>query len=300
VVATLTTDAAHPDAKVDEWMLYAPQVPNLPCQKDVKTTFAPAGTVVHEESPLKRPLILTRIADGRKDIHAVLTIEATLMSRQLIRVVPGETTPPVKDLSPETVMNLTRPSKGMDFDSKAFQGWVNRSGLKRKEGESDMAFAHRGFAYIKHHFTYQWPTPNHTPTETCTGGCSDCGGLSATFVSLMRANGVPARLLGGRWAVSQDGADIRSHVKAEFFAQGVGWAPVDMSAGVGDTNGAEFAHFGHDGGDFIAFANAEDCVMDSFDGKATIGLFQGIACWWHGSGPDKNSSFKEMWTVQKK
>jgi hypothetical protein len=40
--------------------------------------------------------------------------------------------------------------------------------------------------------------------------------------------------------------------------------------------------------------------MDSFDGKATIGLFQGIACWWHGSGPDQNSSFKEMWTVQRR
>jgi hypothetical protein len=116
----------------------------------------------------------------------------------------------------------------------------------------------------------------------------------------MRANGVPARLLGGRWAVSQEGADITSHVKAEFFAQGVCWAPVDMSAGVGDTDGAEFAHFGHAGGDFIACAGAEDCVMESCDGKAAIGLFQGIACRWRGSGSDKNSSFQEMWTVQER
>ena len=50
-MATLTTEIAHPGAKVDEWYLYAPLVPDLPSQQSVKTTFVPEG-VVREKSPL--------------------------------------------------------------------------------------------------------------------------------------------------------------------------------------------------------------------------------------------------------
>ncbi len=301
IVATLTTDIAHPDAKVDEWYIYAPQVPNLPGQQGVKTTFIPAGVVVKEASPLKRSLYLTRIADGRKEVRAVLTIEATLMSRHLLPLSPGQPPPTVKELSPESVKNYTAWSLTLDFNKPEFQNWMNASGLRRNNGESDMDYAHRAFAYIKHHFTYLWPTPAHTGAETCAAGKSDCGGLSSLFASLMRANAVPARLLGGRWAASQKGDDSKTHVKAEFFAHGVGWVPVDASGAVGDTGGSDFACFGNDAGDFVTFANDQSLMLDLFvSGNVDIPIFQGLAHWWRGSGADRNSRFTEMWTVQKK
>jgi len=301
VVATLTTDIAHPDATVDEWYLYAPEVPNLPSQEKVKTTFSPEGTVVKEASAEKRPFFLTRISDGRKEVHTVLTIEATLMSRHLIPLSPGEKGPEVKDLPAADVALYTTSSPTLDFDTKKFQDWMNHEILKRKANESDMLFAHRAFAYIKHHFTYQFPTPFHSGTETCAAGKSDCGGLSALFASLMRANGVPARLLGGRWAQSQTPDYGQWHVKAEFFAKGVGWVPVDSSGAVGDIHGSDFACFGHDGGDHIAFVKDQAMLIDSFiAGQAKMTISQGIFYWWRGSGADKNGRFEEKWTVEKK
>ncbi|MEI8375074.1 MAG: transglutaminase domain-containing protein [Planctomycetota bacterium] len=305
IVATLTTEIAHPDAKVDEWYLYAPQVPNLPSQQAVKTTFVPKGIIVREGSPLKRPVILARITDGRKEVHTVLTIQATLMSRRLRALTPGQKAPEVPELSPESFKNQTCSTMTLDFTSKPFQAWMTGAGMKRHNGETDMAFARRVFAYIKHHFRYQWPTPEHTASRTCVEGKSDCGGLSAVFASTMRANRVPARLLAGRWAKSQKPGDRigvygQWHVKAEFFARGVGWVPVDASGAVGDTRGGDFVFFGNDPGDAITMASGQDLLLDSFvSGKQNISVFQGITYWWRGSGEDKSHRFDDLWTVRK-
>ena len=65
-----------------------------------------------------------------------------------------------------------------------------------------------------------------------------CGDLNAMFVGLARSVGVPARdIYGLRVAPSQHGyrslglggtnASRAQHCRAEFFAQGIGWVPVD-------------------------------------------------------------------------
>ena len=307
VKAVLTTDIAHPDATVEAWYLYAPHAPTLPAQQSVETTFTPKGKVVEELSPLKRPVFFTKVADGRKEVHAVLTIQATLMARRLRPLASGQDAPDVKDLSPEEVKNCTRSSETMDLDAKAFREWMERGDLKRKDGESDMVFAHRAFAYLKHHFTYEFPTKNDSASSVCKAGKSDCGGLSCLFTATMRANGVPARILTGRWAESQKPDDKLGgepygqwHVKAEFFARGVGWVPVDASGAVNDVNGPDFACFGNDPGDFIVMAVDQDSTLDSFvSGKQNAFVMQGIYYWWRGGGADKNSRYEEKWTVEK-
>ena len=307
VKAVLTTDIAHPDATVEAWYLYAPKAPTLPAQQSVETTFAPKGKVVEELSPLKRPVFFTKITDGRKEVHAVLTIEATLNSRRLRPLATGQEAPDVKDLSAEEVKHYTRSSETMDLDAKAFREWMDGGGLTRKDGESDMAFAHRAFAYIKHHFTYEFPTKNDSASSVCKGGKSDCGGLSCLFTATMRANGVPARVLAGRWAESQKPGDKLGgevykqwHVKAEFFARGVGWVPVDTSGAVGDVGGPDFASFGNDPGDFIVMEVDQDITLDSHvSGKQNAFVMQGVFHWWGGSGADKNNRYEEKWTVEK-
>ena len=65
-----------------------------------------------------------------------------------------------------------------------------------------------------------------------------CGDLNAMFVGLVRSVGIPARdVYGVRVAPSQSGykslglgstnASKGQHCRAEFFAQGIGWVPVD-------------------------------------------------------------------------
>jgi transglutaminase-like putative cysteine protease len=71
-------------------------------------------------------------------------------------------------------------------------------------------------------------------TNTLNGKCAD---LNALFVALARASGVPARdVYGIRVAASPRGfksmgrtGDITKaqHCRAEFYAQGIGWLPVD-------------------------------------------------------------------------
>ncbi len=307
VKAVLTIDIAHPDATVEAWYLYAPKAPTLPAQASVETTFRPKGKVVDELSPLKRPVFFTKITDGRKEVHTVLTVEATLMARRLRPLAAGQDAPEVKDLSAKEVKQYTRSSETMDLDAKPFREWMERGDLKRKDGESDLTLARRAFAYIKHHFTYEFPTKNASASSVCQGGKSDCGGLSCLFTATMRANGVPARVLAGRWAESQKPGDKLGdepyrqwHVKAEFFARGVGWVPVDTSGAVSDTNGPDFACFGDDPGDFLVLEVDQDLTLDSFvSGKQNVFVMQGIDYWWSGSGADKNNRFEEKWTVEK-
>jgi transglutaminase-like putative cysteine protease len=65
-----------------------------------------------------------------------------------------------------------------------------------------------------------------------------CGDLNAMFVGMARSIGIPARdIYGVRVAPSQFGyksmglgspiASKAQHCRAEFFAQGIGWVPVD-------------------------------------------------------------------------
>lgn len=285
--ATLSTEIALPNGQPEQWFLYAPEVPNLPSQREMKTTFEPEAQIVHDDSPLERPLMLARVGGHRKEVKCLLTIDGTLYSRQLRALSPGQTAPEVKDLTPEQVQHFTRVSPTSDIQTPAFREWMRSNGLTRTASESDLVFAHRVFAFIKHHNTYQWPTQNHTATQVCTTGLSDCGGLSALFTGVMRANGIPARLLGGRWASSQKPGEKTGdygkwHVKAEFFAHGIGWVPVDGSSALGDPNG-ENTFFGHDHGDHVSFMLDEDAVVNSFiAGWQKVPLMQGVLYWWRG------------------
>jgi transglutaminase-like putative cysteine protease len=104
----------------------------------------------------------------------------------------------------------------------------------------------------KAHVIYEWVVDN-TFRDPKVRGCGwgdiksmletrnfggKCGDLNAMFVGLARSVGVPARdLYGVRVAPSQFGykslglgstnASKGQHCRAEFFAQGIGWVPVD-------------------------------------------------------------------------
>ena len=65
------------------------------------------------------------------------------------------------------------------------------------------------------------------------------------------------------------------HVKAEFFARGVGWVLVDLSSAVlHDKSPQGLRFFGNDPGDFIAFHVDSNLVVDSqlFGAKSVANL----------------------------
>jgi hypothetical protein len=300
IVATLTADITHPDSdKIDESVIFAPQPLDLPGQKDVRASLSPQGTIVREEGPLKRPLFMAKISDGRKKLHIVLTIEATLMSRKLQGLAEGQEAPNVADLSAEEVKWYTRYSDNGDLEPnpKPFRDWLGKVGLKRKAGERDMQFAYRAFQYIQRQFRYQSPAGDQSIAAVCVSGQSDCAGLSALFIGVMRDNGVPARALTGHMAASGDNA----HVRAEFFARGVGWVPVDAAAATSDREGGGgFAFFGNDPGDLLALSHDPTGRIETFIvGKLPSVSRQGIGYWWRGTGKDEKLLWKNTWTVKK-
>lgn len=299
--ATLTTDITLPAAQVEHWYIYTSQVPNLPGQQDVISTLEPDASMTREYSPLHRPLLLSHSKTSQNSVETIWTIDATLMSRQLLPLAPGEKAAPVPPLAPELKTAFTAATPTVSYASPELTAWRESAGLRRRTGESGMALARRVFAYIKHHFTYEFPTTFPSATLTCKAGKSDCGGLSALFVATMRANGVPARMLGGRWATSSDERGQAFHVKAEFFADGVGWVPVDMSMAVHDPEGLDFSYFGNEDGHFLAMAEGEDMNIERFRlGRLNVPLFQGAYYFWFGRGSGRDASVVERWVVEKK
>ena len=52
------------------------------------------------------------------------------------------------------------------------------------------------------------------------------------LVAVLRANGVPARLEAGRWALDEVPGYGQYHVRASFYDQTVGWVPADPTFGM--------------------------------------------------------------------
>ena len=101
-----------------------------------------------------------------------------------------------------------------------------------------MNFALRLFRTMKQKMVYKRPFEHDgKASSTCQSGQGDCGCLSTVFVCALRANDIPARELVGRLVKSDkpfEKSEYGIHARAEFFAEQIGWVPVDPSFGLSD------------------------------------------------------------------
>jgi hypothetical protein len=305
IKVVLTCNIEARAGKVDEWLFCVPRAPDLDRQRDVKATLVPAGKVVQEGSPLKRPMLFSRVKGAPKALRTTLTYEMTLFSSRLVPRRPGVAYPRV-ELSPGEMKRYLRASLVEDFNAKPFQRWLDRAGLRRGKGESDLTFARRAFRYIKQHVRYEYRPEgmDRRVSAVCRAGKSDCGGQSFLLVAVLRANGVPARSVVGRWALSEESPSKkggepagRHHVKAEFFARGVGWVPVDMAAASGDEE-QEFGFFGDDPGDFVVMHEDVELILDAIVGFPQNAWWLQGPWWFRRGGSDKKERVEEHWTVR--
>ncbi len=114
---------------------------------------------------------------------------------------------------------------------------------------------------------------NRTASAVCQAGWSDCGGLATVYVSILRANGIPAHCLSGR-NVKPDG----THVRMEFYAQDVGWVPADPALAIGAHSAR--AGFGSD---------RSDMVIMHYD----LIRFEHQYCWLQGIGVVRSKNNEE-------
>lgn len=312
VTGVLTYHVVCPELRAKEWLVQVAVAPELPGQASPKTTLAPAGNPAKDRSPLARGLLAARVPATSAELQTTLavrvTYEATLRSRTLAELPAGAAAPRVAPL-PAAERKLYLAEHGdINFKHDTFQKWLREEGLVRAPGTGDVAFARAAFRTIRDRMKYAYAADlDRRASAVCVAGRSDCGGLAVLFVAVLRANGVPARALYGRWATSADPdarlngvAYFQWHVKTEFYAAGVGWVPADPAGAVQhDLTPDAGRYFGADPGDFLAFHVDPNLSLDAGQlGGRAVGNLQTPAWWASGRGTTTPARATEGWTVE--
>jgi transglutaminase-like putative cysteine protease len=310
--AVNTFEVSCPKVVVKKWIIFANCAPELPGQTDVSSELTPNGQRSVEVGDRRRPVLMAKVkvTDDKLKSAITYTVEykATLQARELVAVRSGAQRLAAAPLTKEERKTyLAATANHYDCDLKGFQRWLGANKLRRAEGEGDIAFARRAFLLIKRNFGYESRSDSDLhASAVCGAGQSDCHGLSVLFAATMRANDIPARCLVGKWAKSMkpgvvigDIPNAEQHVKAEFYADGVGWVPVDQSAAVFHDKSADgLAYFGKDPGDFLAFHVDFDLTIDT--GRFGKDTFDSLwfACWPKGRGDADERKQREDWQVE--
>jgi len=307
--ASLIFNVQAPSLKANEWIFYAPLPPTLGNQQRLSSwtctiderPFKPLE--VHELSRERRHLLLARLPASEpsslKNFRAKMTYQFDLYARKLVEGAapypfPGEAM---------DAANYLGETSTLDFKSSAFRHWMHNHQLERRDGERDLDFAYRAFLKIRELGDYFYDAnQDRRVSKTCSSARTDCGGLAALFASTMRANKIPARLLVGRWLKNDAEPDAASndygqvHVKSEFYAQNVGWVPVEMSLAVSDKNADPLKNFGRFAGIFVTFHIDPDLLIDSiFFGQSEQPWLQAPAFWVTGDGNLNNLKVEKVW-----
>lgn len=297
--AVMTTNFSRPSGGVNQWVVMPAQAPELPRQRDIKFTLEPDPIRVLDDGLLKEKVLLSRVHDKPKGFLARATYEMTLYTNVLIPRLAGQAAP--RDhLSPVEHAAYTHVTD--DMKTRVFQNFLDKTGLRRKPKESEMTFARRTFLHIAKHFSYLYP--NLEGIDVAQSGRGDCGGLSWVFVRTMCSSGIPARLILGRWATSEEPAkggkppNGQFHCKPEVFIDNLGWVGADMSGGVG-VEGNPFVCFGTETGDFVVldFDVERVVVVRPGDKPEKLGGTQGVF-WWYWGADGKGPQTQDHWTVQ--
>jgi Transglutaminase-like superfamily len=310
VKATDTFAIYGPEITAKAWVLIAAQPPEMTGQRKVSARLVPGGeplTDLARGRKLLRSQILVNNASLAQRLNGRAEYHATLYSRNLVRREPGETyAQPEKLSSTERKLSLA-PSETLDFLSPGFQQWLKKKNLHKSASESDVDFGRRAFLAIKqaYHYHYSETLDRHA-SATCQNDGTDCGGLSALFAATMRANKIPARLLIGHWAKSEgpkpppEGRVAHQcHCKSEFYAEGVGWVPVDLSGAVQNDKAPEgLRYFGHENGDFLTLHLDYDVEYDSgLRGVKTQRHLQNVRYHVKGNGNFDGVKIEHKWEV---
>jgi transglutaminase-like putative cysteine protease len=252
VRATVKSAYRFPNMVAQEWWVAYPLPPEFPGQPSargrIRIDEAPAAEPgrIADESTMRQPLATlhwfpTTFEDGQH-----FTVEATYDVTINCRVLePGLPPVPVPPLTRAERSVFLASSSHFDFTSPIFRAWLGKQGLKRKTGERDLDFAHRAMEAMVRTHTYRFDQKSdRSASAVCKAGWSDCGGLATVYVSVLRANGIPARCLSGR-NVKPDGP----HIRLDFYADGVGWVPGDPSVAIAEESAD--AGFGREPTDMV-------------------------------------------------
>lgn len=99
-------------------------------------------------------------------------------------------------------------------------------------------YARKCYEYVAFHYSYLNPyTGLHPLSELLANGGGDCGNLSSIYISLLRNKRIPSR------HVVSILPDNDYHIWAEFYLEGYGWIPVDVTYKNSNPEGDYFGNY---------------------------------------------------------
>eukprot|EP01117_Protostelium_nocturnum_P020077 TRINITY_DN887_c0_g3_i3.p1 TRINITY_DN887_c0_g3~~TRINITY_DN887_c0_g3_i3.p1 ORF type:complete len:1630 (-),score=381.09 TRINITY_DN887_c0_g3_i3:54-4943(-) len=174
--------------------------------------------------------------------------------------------------------NYLKTSSELNFKSKPFQEWLARVNMHIGvfgNKETILMFAYRVYSLIAKDFEFAHPSEMRI-TEIVKAQKGDSTALCKVFVSIMRANEIPSRVLYGRklqpkrqgetvtWLNGSNPAaeEDQLYSMAQFYLPAVGWIPVNASKPVRGINSSWseknpetwIGGFGTDEANFVTFS----------------------------------------------
>ena len=296
----LHADVVAPQALAKRWQFVVAGPAVGDGQRTLSVSLLPAGKVSADLSVWKRPLLIAEVATNKAQptrMSATWQAQIELRSRTL---VDGPSENPVAALPMAQRTAALADTPMIDWTSEAFQKGLDRADLRPHEGEHAIVFTQRVLRHVRS-LNYSYTAEmDRCASHVLTMGTSDCGGLGALTVATLRAAGVPARLLVGRWAKSAKPTDQLEglpygqwHVKLEFYVDGIGWIPADAATGMQDPT----AWFGRQNADFITLHVDPGVRVKTIFGERELLWAQGVCFWIRGDGTLDNKTVDETWTV---
>lgn len=205
---------------------------------------APAGPGAHDvvvrlprvaEEPFQRSVRIVsgspgehRLAVSRQGLREQMAAAVVLLRHEIrSRIDPARVVVPFEMDSGFTQYH-TRPLPGMDAGAAEIRAVAARMRTNRT---NPYRIAEASYAFVLDRLTYAPRVPERGALAALETGLADDLGYATLFVSILRAAGVPARVIGGLLVTRE--LDAYPHFWAEYFVTSVGWVPVDPALGGG-------------------------------------------------------------------
>lgn len=296
----LQADIDAPRLEAKRWQFVVAGPATVPGQRVLANELVPAGKKTQDHSAWRRPLLIGELDAGKRQLQKATSIWSMRLELRGRTLKDGAGTEPVPALPVAERAAALASNSISDWTSEVFQKGIDRVGWRPRDGEHHVAFARRVLREVRSLKYGYAPELDRCASGVLTTGVSDCGGLGGLTVATLRAAGIPARLLVGRWAKSAVATDTLEglpyrqwHVKLEFHVDGIGWIPADASVGMDDPA----AWFGVQNADFVVMHVDPVVKADTLFGERDLTWAQGIAFWVKGGGDFEQMVVDEQWTV---
>jgi hypothetical protein len=296
----LHADIDAPRLEAKRWQFVVAGPVTVAGQRVVSNALVPNGKPAQDRSVWRRPLVIGELDAGQRQRQrstSIWTMRLELRSRILQDGTGSEPVPPLP--AAERAAALATDAI-IDWTSAACQERLDQRSLRPRAGEHTIAFARRVLHSVRSLRYGYAPELDRCASGVLAAGVSDCGGLGAAVVATLRAAGIPARLLVGRWAKSADpmetleGLPYRQwHVKLEFHVADIGWIPCDAAVGMRDPA----AWFGVQNADFVTMHVDPVVKVHTLFGERELTWAQGIAFWVKCAGDFEQMVVDEQWIV---